>query len=100
MEQIIIIGGGVIGSSTAYHLAVAGASDSVTVIEPDPTYEHAATPKSTGGVRIQFSVPENIWMSQYGHEVYANFAELMAVDGESPDIGLVRCNVDHSRINH
>ena len=49
MESIVIIGGGIIGSSTAYHLAMAGLSDQVTVLEPDPTYEFAATPKSSGG---------------------------------------------------
>lgn len=90
MERIIVIGGGVIGSSTAYHLAIAGLAEHVTVVEPDPTYELAATPKSTGGVRVQFSVPENIRMSQYGHEVYGNFSELMAVDGDAPGLGLVR----------
>lgn len=89
-DGILIIGGGVIGSSTAYHLAMAGTGAQVTVIEPDPTYEYAATPKSTGGVRVQFSVPENIRMSQYGHEVYRDFAGLMAVDGDAPDLGLVR----------
>jgi glycine/D-amino acid oxidase-like deaminating enzyme len=90
MEKILVIGGGVIGSSTAYHLAMAGAAEHVTVIEPDPTYEFASTPKSTGGVRVQFSVPENIRMSQFGHEVYGNFSELMAVDGDAPDLGLKR----------
>ena len=90
MESIVVIGGGVIGSSTAYHLAMAGLADAVTVLEPDPTYELAATPKSTGGVRVQFSVPENIRLSQYGHAFYGSFAERMAVDGEAPDIGMVR----------
>ena len=90
MERIIIIGGGVIGSSTAYHLALAGAAEQVAVIEPDPSYEFAATPKSTGGVRVQFSVAENIRMSQYGHEIYGNFSQLMAVDGDAPDLGLKR----------
>ena len=90
MEHIIIIGGGVIGSSTAYHLGIAGVGQQVTVIEPDPSYQLAATPKSTGGVRVQFSVPENIRMSQYGHEVYGDFSALMAVDGDAPDINLIR----------
>ncbi|MCH9675507.1 MAG: FAD-binding oxidoreductase [Gammaproteobacteria bacterium] len=90
MERIIIIGGGIIGSSTAYHLAMAGLAQQTTVIEPDPLYEFAATPKSTGGIRVQFSVPENIRMSQYGHEFYGNFAQLMTVDGDAPEIGLHR----------
>ena len=90
MGRIVIIGGGVVGSSTAYHLAMAGAASETIVIEPDPTYEHAATPRSTGGVRVQFSLPELIRMSQYGHEVYGSFATLMAVDGEPAALDLKR----------
>ncbi len=86
MPDIVIIGGGIVGSSTAYHLAMAGRAGDIVVIEPDPTYEFAAAPLSTGGVRILFSLPENILMSQYGHEVFGNFHELMAVDGEAAHI--------------
>ena len=82
MKPIVIIGGGVVGSATAYHLAMSGAAGDTVVIEPDPTYEWAATPRSTGGVRIQFSLPELIHMSLYGHEVYGSFATLMAVNEE------------------
>src|SRR5262252_7417355 len=51
MAKIAIIGGGVIGSSIAYYLALAGQAADVVVIEPDPTYEFAATPRATGGIR-------------------------------------------------
>jgi glycine/D-amino acid oxidase-like deaminating enzyme len=37
MAKIAIIGGGVIGSSIAYYLALAGHAADVVVIEPDPT---------------------------------------------------------------
>ena len=90
MSRIVIIGGGVMGSSTAYFLAMAGHAGDVTVIEPDPTYEFAATPRATGGVRVIFGVEENIRMSQFGHEVYSRFHDLMAVDGEPADIGYRR----------
>ena len=86
MKQIVVIGGGITGSSTAYHLARAGAADQVTVVEPDPTYENAATPRSLGGIRVLFSIPENIRMSLYGHEIYGNFPSLMAVEGEPAPI--------------
>jgi glycine/D-amino acid oxidase-like deaminating enzyme len=90
MTGIVIIGGGVIGSSAAYHLALAGAAADTVVVEPDPTYEHAATPRSVGGVRVQFSLPECIQMSQYGHEVYGAFDDLMTVDGDAPSLSLIR----------
>src|SRR3984957_19213889 len=86
MAKIIIIGGGGIGSSIAYHLGVAGHAGDVVVIEPDPTYEFAASPRATGGIRQLFTVPENIRMAQYGHEVYGQFETLMKVDGEKAPI--------------
>ena len=87
---MVIIGGGVIGSSIAYHLAVAGHAADVTVIEPDPTYEFAATPRATGGIRQLFTVPENIRMVQYGHEIYRQFETLMEVGGEPAPINFQR----------
>ena len=82
MSKIIVIGGSIMGSSFAYHMAMAGHADAITVVEPDPTYEFAAAPRSSGGVRLMHTLPENIQMSLYGQEVYRNFAELMDVDGE------------------
>jgi len=90
MPKIVIIGGGVIGSAVAYYLAVAGHAADVAVIEPDPTYEFAATPRATGGIRQLFTVPENIRIAQYGHEIYGQFEALMAVDGEHAPIGFHR----------
>src|SRR5579863_2838404 len=90
MAKIVIIGGGVIGSSIAYYLALAGHAADAVVIEPDPTYEFAASPRATGGIRQLFTVPENIRMSQYGHEIYGQFESLMAVDGEKAPIGFQR----------
>ena len=69
-------------SPLAYHMAMAGAGDTLRVIEPDPTYELAAAPRSAGGVRLMHSLPENIEMSRYGRTVYRDFARLMDVDGE------------------
>lgn len=88
MDDIVIIGGGVVGSSAAYHLARDGRAGRISVVERDPTYEKSATARSAGGIRQQFSLRENILMSQYGLEVYGNFEELMSVDGDAPDLGL------------
>lgn len=86
--DVVIVGGGVIGSSAAYHLMADGRAVSVAVIERDPTYEFASTPRSVGGIRQQFSLPENILMSRYGVGFYKAFAETMAVDGSAPDVSL------------
>ncbi len=52
MPRIVIIGGGIMGSAIAYNLARAGAAADVTVVEPDPTYEFAATSRAVGGIRL------------------------------------------------
>ena len=44
MEDIVIIGGGIIGASTAYFLSKEGRK--VKVIERDPTYKNASFPLS------------------------------------------------------
>ena len=89
--NIVIVGGGIVGSSIAYHLTHAGGAGEVIVIERDPTYEHAATPRSNGGVRRLFSLPENIQMSAYGLEFYRRFETDMALDdGEPANIGFRR----------
>jgi len=85
--DIAIIGGGIIGSAIAYFLARTGQAGSVAVIEPDPTYRLAATPHGAGGIRQLFSLPENIWMSSYSVDFYANFAQVMAIDGDLAEIG-------------
>ncbi|WP_149537829.1 NAD(P)/FAD-dependent oxidoreductase [Siccirubricoccus phaeus] len=74
MARILIIGGGIMGSAIAYHLACAGAAADVVVVEPDPTYEFAATPRAVGGIRLQHAIRENVLMSLYGDTVYADFA--------------------------
>lgn len=88
-HDIVIIGGGIIGSSIAYHLARDGAGD-VAVIERDPTYEIAATPRGSGGIRQLFSLPENVAMTRHGLPFYESFDETMVVDGEAPAISFRR----------
>ena len=88
--DVVIIGGGVIGSAIAYFLA--GRTDfkgSITVIEKDPTYETAATPRSAGGVRQQFSTPENIRMSMFGAAFIKEAGEHLTVDGEVVELSFV-----------
>lgn len=61
--DVAIIGGGIMGAATAYFLKRLSPSLSVQVIEADPTYEFASTPRASGGCRVQFSCPENVQMS-------------------------------------
>lgn len=89
-SDVLIVGGGVMGSATAYHLVVRDSSLSVTVIEKDPTYRYSSTLLSDGNVRIQFNLEENIRISLYGMDVLGHFAETMEVKGVRPEISMRR----------
>jgi sarcosine oxidase len=86
--DVAIIGGGVIGSAVAYFLAAEPAfGGSILVVERDPSYRTASTTLSWGGIRQQFSTPENVAMSLFGARFVKAAATLLAVDGEAPDLG-------------
>jgi sarcosine oxidase, subunit beta len=72
--DVVIIGGGIVGSSIAYHLVSAGCRN-VLVLERETAVGKGSTGKSMGGVRAQFSTPVNIQMSLYSIPFYASFDE-------------------------
>ena len=85
--DVVIVGGAAIGSAAAYFLtSPAGFKGSVLVLEPDPSYEWCATTRSCASIRHQFSTPGNIRMSQFGTEFIRNAAQLLDVNGETPDV--------------
>ncbi|KAF7417903.1 hypothetical protein HZH68_000556 [Vespula germanica] len=84
-SDIMIIGGGIMGSSIAYWLKKNFCKDfHVVVIEQDPTYCHASTTLSVGGLRQQFSMEENIEMSLFGAEFIRNINNYLGIEGEPP----------------
>lgn len=80
--DILIIGGGIVGSSIAYNLLNDGFRGKIIVFEKDPTYEYASSTLASGGVRQQFANPVNIRIMLYSVPFYENFDEAMAVGGE------------------
>ncbi len=74
--DVVIIGGGIVGSSIAWHLTHAGCK-SVLVIERESAQGKGSTGKSMGGVRAQFATPVNIQMSLYSIPFYARFEEVV-----------------------
>lgn len=84
--DVIIVGGGIMGSSTAYHLTGMDPGVKVAMVEKDSTYERASTTLSMSNLRIQFSLKENIQISRYTHDVFATFSTDMAVGDRRPDI--------------
>ena len=78
MEDVVIIGGGIIGTSTAYFLAKEGRK--VKVIERDPTYKQASFPLSLGGFRRQFFQKENILLGKFAKEFIFNLPNVLKTE--------------------
>lgn len=88
--DVVIVGGAAHGASAAYHLAAdPGFSGRILLIERDPTFARAATALSAGGIRQQFSCAVNVALSLYGIDFLRRAGDLLAVDGDRPDLGLV-----------
>jgi sarcosine oxidase subunit beta len=72
--QVVVIGGGVMGASVAYHLAARGVRDLV-LLESQPFFGQGATGKCAGGIRYQFSTAINVRLSQLSLPMLDRFEE-------------------------
>ena len=85
--DVVIVGGAVIGSAVAYFLtANPDFGGSVLVVERDPTYAKASTALSASSIRVQFSNPINVKISQFGGAFIRDFATTMQVGDDRPDL--------------
>ena len=82
-DRVIVIGGGVVGSSIAYHLCKTF-DRPVTVIERDPSYRRASSFLAMGGIRQQFSSQANIQLAQRSVRFYKRFDVDLQVPGHTP----------------
>lgn len=81
--DVVIAGGAVVGSAVAFYLTRLGFTGRVVVVEQDPSYANCSTARSAGGIRQQFSTPENIRLSQATLTLLRN---LEAVFGPGADV--------------
>ena len=82
--DVVIIGGAMLGSSLAWFLSSnKDFTGKVLVVERDPTYEFAATSLTNSSIRMQFSEPINVKISQFGADFVKNFKTYM---GGGPDL--------------
>lgn len=88
-SDVAIIGGGIMGSALAYWLTRLAPDLAVTVIERDPSYQHASSALSAASIRQQFTTPVNIRLAQQSIEFLRGAADALAVDGDRPALGLV-----------
>jgi sarcosine oxidase subunit beta len=81
----VIIGGGVVGASIAYHLARRGLRD-VVLLERE-TIGSGTTSKAAGGIRVQFAAEAEIRFSLESIKVFERFREEFGVDPGYTKIG-------------
>jgi sarcosine oxidase subunit beta len=72
--SVIVIGGGVMGVSTAYHLAARGCRD-VVLLEKAAFLGSEATGKCAGGIRYQFGTEINVRLSHLSLPMLVRFQE-------------------------
>jgi glycine/D-amino acid oxidase-like deaminating enzyme len=84
--DVVIIGGAIMGSSTAWWLTKLGFTGRVLVIERDPTYAQAATTLSFSCIRQQFSTELNIRISQFGADFVQSLRQQMGDDPRVPEL--------------
>lgn len=105
----LIVGGGPVGASTAFHLAIqrrgqypfslaesncknGDVSDndddvtdpSILVVERDPSYQSGSAIFSAGGIRVHFSLEENVRMSLYGMHFLRNSSTILSSTPSPP----------------
>ena len=102
--EVVIVGGGIVGASVAYHLTAAGCRN-VLIIERETHQGKGSTGKSMGGVRAQFSTHVNIKMSLYSIPFYASFDERMGHEAGYRPQGYLFCatndkQMQYLRTNH
>jgi sarcosine oxidase subunit beta len=82
VADVVVIGGGIIGGSVAYHLLQRDPRLRVVLLEKEREVGTGATSKATGGVRFQFSTEANIRLTQLS---YPYFVDALAMLGQSVD---------------
>ena len=83
-DRVVIVGGGVVGSSIAWHLFDRGFRGQVAVVERDPSYRRASSFLAMGGVRQQFGSAANIRLAQHSIRFYQRFDACMRTPAHRP----------------
>jgi glycine/D-amino acid oxidase-like deaminating enzyme len=83
VADVVIIGGGVVGSSIGYHLRQDGFTGRIVIAERDDSYARASSNLAMGGIRQQFESAVNIRLAQYSIAFYRDFDARMSVAGHT-----------------
>lgn len=80
--DVVVIGGGVMGASTAYHLALEGVEE-VVLLEKETYFGQGATGRCAGGIRHQFATEVNVKLSNVSLDM---LDRLKQETGQDPDL--------------
>lgn len=83
--DVVIVGGGVVGASIAYHLVQRGVRN-VLVLERD-TFGAGSTGRNAGGIRLQFSTEMNVRLSQRSVPRLERFSDEFGIDIQFQQVG-------------
>lgn len=87
--DIVIVGGAIMGSSTAWFLTEDQTFDGrVLVVERDPSYEFTSTMHTTSCMRQQFSTRLNVQISQFTADFVKNLRDYMGGDTRVPELSI------------
>jgi len=87
--DVVIIGGAIMGSSTAWFLSQnPDFNGTILVVEKDQKYEFCSTAHTTSCIRQQFSTKLNVEISQFAADFINNFQEYMNNDARVPKLAI------------
>ncbi|NDH43922.1 MAG: FAD-dependent oxidoreductase, partial [Betaproteobacteria bacterium] len=87
--DVVIVGAGVMGASTAYWLKRLDPGLRIALIERDTSFSKASSSLSASSIRQQFSCPVNIALSQFSIAFLRDVSKHLSLEGETVEIGLI-----------
>ena len=96
MARTIVIGGGIIGASVAYHLARVG--EQVLLLEREAFFGAESTAKCAGGIRAQFTTPVNIALSLRSIAAFERFEQEVGYPADFRQVGYLFLATDDQHV--
>jgi glycine/D-amino acid oxidase-like deaminating enzyme len=96
--DVVVIGGGAVGVSIAYHLAERGVR-SILVLERDQVGA-GSTSKAAGGVRVQFPLPQEVAFSLHSLRVFTDFESVIGQPAEFKRAGYLYLLTETASVEH
>jgi glycine/D-amino acid oxidase-like deaminating enzyme len=97
IADVVVVGGGIIGSSAAYHLAKKGVR--VMVIEKKEGLSFGASGANQGGCPLQLFEPPLLELARESLKLYKNLSEEIGYDIEYENVGSLVCSVDEKQFS-